>query len=63
MTVYLLTNEFKYNDLTDPIERVGIFDSLEAAEQAKKDYMAMMPSLPHDIFRFHVEEFELNKLY
>jgi hypothetical protein len=63
MKLFLLTNEFKYNDLTDPIERVGIFDSAEAAEKAKLDYMAMMPSLPQDIFRFHIEEFELNKIY
>ena len=63
MKMYFLTNNFRYSDPEDPAERVGIFDSIEAVEKAKEDYMAMMPSLPRDTFRFHVEEFELNKIY
>lgn len=63
MKVYLLTNKFKYSDFNDPPDIVGIFDSQEAAEKAKQDYMDLMPTLPHDIFRFYIEEFELNKIY
>ena len=63
MKLYLLTNEFRYSDPTDVPEYVGIFNSIEAAEKAKVDYMNLMPTLPHDLFRFHVEEFELNKIY
>ena len=63
MKLYLLTNEFKYGDLTDAPDRIGIFDSLEAVEKGKKDFMDSVPTLPHDIFKFIVEEFELNKVY
>lgn len=63
MSVYLLTNKFKYSDFNDPADIVGIFDSPEAVEKAKQDYMNLMPTLPHDIFRFNIEEFELNKIY
>ena len=62
MKLYLVTNEFKYADPTDVPERVGIFDSMDKVEKAKQDYMNMMPTLPHDIFKFRVEEFELNKV-
>ena len=62
MKVYLLTNKFKYGDFNDPPDPVGIFDSPESVEKAKQDYMDLMPTLPHDIFRFSVEEFELNKV-
>ena len=60
MKLYLLTNEFKYADPEDRPERVGIFDSIDKVEKAKQDYMDLMPTLPHDIFKFYVEEFELN---
>lgn len=63
MKIYLLTNIFKYSDPTDVPDRVGIFDSPEAVEKAKQDYMDLMPTLPHDIFKFYVEEFELNKIH
>ena len=63
MKLYLLTNKFKYNDFNDPAGIIGIFDSPEAVEKAKHDYMNLMPTLPHDIFRFYVEEFELNTIY
>ncbi len=63
MKLYLLINEFKYSDPADDPDRVGIFDSLEAVEQGKKDFMDSMPTLPHDLFKFYVEEFELNKLH
>lgn len=63
MKLYLLTNKFKYSDPTDVQDRVGIFDSLEAVEKGKKDFIESMPSLSPDIFKFYVEEFELNKLY
>ena len=63
MKLYLLTNEFKYSDPTDVPDRVGIFDSIEAVEKAKQDYMDLMPTLSHDISKFRVEEFELNKIY
>lgn len=62
MKLYLLTNKFKYSDFNDPADSVGIFDSPEAVEKAKVDYMNSMPVLPHDTFRFHIEEFELNKI-
>ena len=61
--LYLLTNEFKYADPEDAPERVGIFDSMDKVEKAKQDYMDLMPTLPHDIFKFRVEEFELNRIY
>ena len=63
MMVFLLTNKFKYSDFNDPADIIGIFDSPESVEKAKRDYMDLMPTLPHDIFRFSVEEFELNKIY
>lgn len=63
MKLYLLTNEFRYADPTDVPDRVGIFDSIEAVEQGKKDFMDSMPTLSHDLFKFYVEEFELNKLH
>lgn len=63
MKLYLLTNEFKYHDPGELPDRVGIFDSLEAVEKAKQDYMDLMPTLPHYLFKFYVEEFELNKVY
>ena len=63
MKLYLLTNKFKYSEYNSYPDIVGIFDSPEAVEKAKQDYMDLMPTLPHDIFRFGVEEFELNKIY
>ena len=63
MKLYLLTNEFKYADPEDVPERVGIFDSMDKVEKAKQDYMNLMSTLPHDIFRFHVEEYEINRIY
>ena len=63
MKLYLLTNEFKYSDPGDVPERVGIFDSPEAIEKAKQDYMDRVPTLPHYIFKFNVEEYEINRIY
>lgn len=63
MKLYLLTNEFKYADPGDVPERVGIFDSIDKVEKAKQDYMDLMPTLPHDIFKFRVEEYEINRIY
>ena len=60
MKLFLLTNEFKYSDPGDVPERVGIFDSMDKVEKAKQDYMDLMPTLSCDIFKFGVEEFELN---
>lgn len=59
MNVFILRNRFKYED-TDEI--VGVFDSYDKVKQAKLDYMALMPTLPEDTFRFSVEEFPLNKV-
>ena len=63
MKLYLLTNKFKYSDPDELPERVGIFDSMDKVEKAKQDYMNMMPTLPHDIFKFRVEEYEINRIY
>ena len=63
MKVYLLTNRFKYSDFYDPADTIGIFDSSVAVEKAKQDYMDLMPTLPHDIFKFRVEEYEINRIY
>ena len=63
MKLYLLTNEFKYADPGDLPERVGIFDSRDKVEKAKQAYMDLMPTLPHDIFKFRVEEYEINRIY
>ena len=63
MKLYLLTNKFKYSEYHAYPDIVGIFDSLEAVEKSKQDYMNLMSTLPHDIFRFNIEEFELNKIY
>ena len=63
MNLSMLTNEFKYADPEDVPERVGIFDSLDKVEKAKQDYMDLMPTLPHDIFKFQVEEYEINRIY
>ena len=63
MKLYLLTNIFKYSDPTDVPDRVGIFDSMDKVETAKQDYMELMPTLPRDIFKFQVEEYEINRIY
>ena len=39
MRVYLLTNKFKYSEYHAYPDIVGIFDSREAVEKAKQDYM------------------------
>ena len=62
MKLYILTNKFKYSEYSSYPDTIGIFDSLEAVEKAKQAYMDMMPELPHDIFRFYVAEFEINKV-
>ena len=63
MKLYLLTCKFKYSEPFEYPDIVGIFDSLEAVEKGKLNYMKLMPTLPQDIFRFSVEEFELNKIH
>ena len=42
---------------------MGSDSDLKVVEKAKQDYMNLMPTLPHDIFRFSIEEFELNKVH
>ena len=63
MRLWLLTNIFNYSDPDELPDRVGIFDSFEAMEKAKVEYMKLMPTLPRDMFNFVAEEFELNKVY
>lgn len=62
MRLWLLTNVFNYSDPDEPPDRVGIFDSFEAMEKGKVEYMKLMPTLPRDTFNFVAEEFELNKV-